>query len=187
MKSLSELGTAELYWMQPTLKRSFELRAEDDLFATLMFKTAFGSLATAKSTTGTWTFKRVGFFKPQVTVRAQGAENDLMVYHPKWSGAEGVLEFADGETYVWKLANFWATQYQIVNAGGDPLISYISKIDNPSDLLKDQARVDIAPEAQINDKLALLLQIGWYLIVLQQEDVIATATAVATKTMRQGR
>ena len=185
MKPLSELGGAELYWMQPTLKRNFELRAEDDLYATLMFETTFGSLATAKSAAGTWTFKRVGFFKPRVTVRVQGEENNLMVYYPERAGAEGVLEFTDGETYVWKLANFWATQYQIVNTENRPLISYTSKINNLTDLIKDQARVDIAPEAQDNDKLALLLQIGWYLIVLQQEDVMATATAVATKVMER--
>jgi hypothetical protein len=185
MKSLSEVGAAELYWMQPTMKRSFELRAEDDLFATLRFETAFGSLATARSTAEVWTFKRVGFFKPQVTARVQGAEDNLMVYRPQWAGAEGVLEFADGETYVWKLANFWATQYQIVDAEGNPLIGYTSKIDNLSDLIKDQARVDIAPQAQGQDKLALLLLMGWYLIILQQGDVVATATAVAAKAMAE--
>jgi hypothetical protein len=169
--------------MQPTLKRSFELRAGDNLFATLKFRTAIGSLATAESAVGTWTFKRVGFFKPQVTVRVKGYEQNLAVYRLKWGSAEGVLEFADGETYVWKLANFWATRYQIVDAEGNPLISYTSKIDNASDLLKDQARIEIAPETRDKDKLALLLLTGWYLIVLQQEDVLATATAVATKAM----
>jgi hypothetical protein len=185
MKPFSELSGAELYWMQPTLKRNFEMRAEDDLYATLMFETVFGSLATAKSSAGIWTFKRVGFFKPWVTVRVRGEESNLMVYYPERAGAEGVLEFSDGETYVWKLANFWATQYQIVSAEGNTLISYTSKISNPTDLIKDQARVDIAPEVQDNDKLALLLLIGWYLIVLQQEDVMATATAVATKVMER--
>jgi hypothetical protein len=33
--------------------------------------------------------------------------------------------------------------------------------------------------------LALLLLIGWYLIVLQQEDVLATATAVASKVVAE--
>jgi hypothetical protein len=167
------------------MKRSFELRAGDDLFATLKFETAVGSLATAESAAATWTFKRMGFFKPRVTVRVQGAEDNLAVYHLKWGSAEGVLEFADGETYVWKLANFWATQYQIVDAEGSPLISYTSKIDTASDLLKDQARIEIAPEARDKDKLALLLLIGWYLIVLQQEDVLATATAVASKVVAE--
>jgi hypothetical protein len=183
MKSLSELGAAELYWIQPTLKRNYELRADDDLFATLIFETAFGSLATAESAEGVWTFKRVGFFRPRVTVREQGAENDLMVYHPEWGSSEGVFEFVNGETYVWKLANFWATQYQIVNTDGDIVISYTSKIDVASDLVKDQARVEMGVEARDISKLALLVQIGWYLIILQQEDVMATATAVATKAM----
>jgi hypothetical protein len=181
MKPLSDAGERELYWMQPTMKRSFELRAGDDLFATLKFETAVGSLATAESASATWTFKRGGVFKPRVTVRVQGTEQNLAVYHLKWGSAEGVLEFADGETYVWQLANFWATRYQIVGAEGNPLISYTSKIDNASDLLKDQARIEMAPEARDKDKLALLLSIGWYLIVLQQEDVMATATAVASK------
>jgi hypothetical protein len=62
-----------------------------------MFETVFGSLATAKSSAGAWTFKRVGFFKPRVTVRIQGEENNLVVYYPERAGAEGVLEFSDGE------------------------------------------------------------------------------------------
>jgi hypothetical protein len=185
MKPLSDTGERELYWMQPTMKRSFELRAGDDLFATLKFETAFGSLAAAESAAGTWTFKRVGFFKPRVTVRVKGSEQNLAVYHLKWGSAEGVLEFADGETYVWKLANFWATRYQIVDAEGNPLISYTSKIGNASDLLKDQARIEIVPETRDKDTLALLLLIGWYLIVLQQEDVMATATAVASKVVAE--
>ncbi len=185
MKPLSEVEERELYWMQPTMKRSFELRAGDDLFATLKFETAFGSLATAESAAGTWTFKRVGFFKPRVTVRVQGAEDNLAGYRLEWGGAEGVLEFANGETFVWKLANFWATQYEIVDAEGIPLISYKSKVGKPSDLLKDQARVEMSPQARGMDKLALLLLIGWYLIILQQEDVMATATAVATKAMAE--
>jgi hypothetical protein len=182
MRPLSNVGERELYWIHPKLlERRFELRAEDDLFATLEFETALGSLATAKAAAGNWTFKRVGFFRPQVTVRVQSAEDNLAIYRPKWAGAEGVLEFADGETFVWKLANFWATRYEIADTEGNSLVSYKSKVDKPSDLLKDQAQVEMSPQAREMGKLALLLLIGWYLIILQQEDVRATATAVAAR------
>lgn len=84
MKTISELGVEQLYWIQPSLKRSYELRAGNDLFAALIFETALGSVATAGSATDIWTFKRVGFFKPRGIARLQGSEDDLLTrekYH----------------------------------------------------------------------------------------------------------
>jgi hypothetical protein len=180
MKSITKLGK-DLYWMQPTLRRSYELRAGKDIFATMVFKTELGSLATVKSLEKTWTFKRVGFFKPRITVREKDTETDLLVYSPQWGSADGVFEIVDGDTYVWKLANHWATQYQVVDLEGEPLISYTSKIDRVSDLIKDQAKVEIGKEMQNGSHLILLIAIGWYLIVLQQGDVMETAMAVVNR------
>jgi hypothetical protein len=181
MKSITKLGMEDLYWIQPTLKRSYELRAGEDIFATMEFQTELGSLATVKSLEKTWTFKRVGFFKPRITVREQATESDLLVYYPQWGSTEGVFEFVDGETYVWKLANYWATKYQVVDLAGVPLVSYTSKIDQLLDWIKDQAQVEIGAEHLNASQLVLLIAMGWYLIVLQQGDVTDTAMAVVNK------
>jgi hypothetical protein len=74
--------------MQPSAWReAYELRAGDDLVATLRFRSAFGSFATAETAEDCWTFKRVGFWKTHVTVRRCGADEDLAVFHNNtWNG-----------------------------------------------------------------------------------------------------
>ena len=70
MKSLIEIAERQLSWTQPNaFKRNYELRAGDDVAATLDFKSSFGSFATGRSGDGCWTFKRVGFWQTRATIR----------------------------------------------------------------------------------------------------------------------
>ncbi len=183
MRTLSSsVGTA-LYWIQPKgLGRYFELRAGDDVLATLRFETLCGSLARAESADGSWTFKRAGFFKPRVTVRKAGEEVNSAVYTPRWTGREGVLEFAGGRVFNWTQTDFWATRYQISDVAENPLVSFESGLDQSrlTDLFKTQARVAIDLRGRALPELPLLVLLGWYLIVLQKEDAAAVAaTTVA--------
>ena len=51
-----------LEWVQPrALKMYYELRSDNELIATLGFRSLLGSFATAESAEGCWTFKRTGF------------------------------------------------------------------------------------------------------------------------------
>jgi hypothetical protein len=80
MKRLAELMGRELKWTQPgAFKMNYELLAGDELAATLRFRSSFGSLATAESADGCWTFKRAGFFQTRVTIRVCGEEADIAV------------------------------------------------------------------------------------------------------------
>ncbi len=106
MQALSTVVGRQLHWIQPTaLERWFELRAEDDLVGSLRFETAFGTRATAQTADASWTFKRVGFLNPRVTVREAGAELDVAIYQPKFWG-DGWLAFPDGRVFHWKSTNF---------------------------------------------------------------------------------
>jgi hypothetical protein len=60
-----------LYWVQPgAFRRGFELhRADEQNIGSLRFEKAFGASARGDSPHGSWTFKRVGFLNPRVTVR----------------------------------------------------------------------------------------------------------------------
>lgn len=181
MKVLLSVIGKDLYWIQPKgLGRHFELRAEDEIVATLGFETLCGSLARAQSADESWTFKRIGFFNPRVTVRKAGEEANLAVYTPRWTGREGTLEFSNGRVYRWVQANFWATRYQISDEAGNPLISFRSGAGKSklSDLFKTQARVEIDLRGRALPELPLLVLLGWYLIVLQQEDAAAAAATV---------
>jgi len=78
MKALSP--GQSLRWLQRD-KRSFSLRGPNQtVFATLEFQTEDESLATAATAAGAWTLKRVGFFKPAVSVRPVGSETPVALF-----------------------------------------------------------------------------------------------------------
>jgi hypothetical protein len=169
-------------WVQPkTFERRYRLMVDDQEVAALDFQSAFGSLAAAATSTDRWTFKRVGFFNPRVTVRREGSEADLAVYRPRWTGSEGRLEFADGRVLLWKTANFWATEYVFTMPEGDPLLLFRQGLEDGklNDFFKAQARVVFQPESGLLTDLPLLVLLGWYLMILAQEDSGAAAASAA--------
>jgi hypothetical protein len=172
-----------LSWSQPkALQRTFELRDGNRLFGTLSFVKSFGSLAEASMAAGDWTLKRVGYFRPSVTVRRRGQEADLAVYEPRGWGAEGELQFAGGRIYAWKPANFWATKFNFVDTAGRPLVAFKPGAEESkwSDLFKFQALVEIEPSANRLEELPLLVSVGWYLMILHHEDASSAGAVVAT-------
>jgi hypothetical protein len=183
MKDFSELKGQQPEWRQPkTGGRVYELRLDDKLFAVLTFRSAFGSYATAEFSGGKYTFKRVGFFTPHVTIRREGEEADLAVYRPNWTGAQGMLDL-DGKTFSWRPANFWATRYAWY-AGKEVLLHYRQGVEDKhfSDLFKTQAQVELTEAAWDLQGLPLLVLLGWYLVVLYEQDsaaVAATSAAVS--------
>lgn len=172
----------DLHWVQPkAMERRFDLMGVTQRFATLEFPSAFGSLASAWTADGAWTYKRVGFFSPRVTVRVEGSENDLAIYRPRWTGMQGTLEFAGGQGYVWNTVNFWGTRFQFADANGQPVIAFQTGVGEGkfSDFFKTQAQVEIDPGALGNPDLPVLATIGFYLIILHHDDSAAAASAAA--------
>ena len=182
MEPLADHLAEELYWTQPkTMHRRYELQANDIVVGTLEFETAFGSLATARANGEAWSLKRMGFFRPHVTVRVAGTDDDLAVYRPKWTGTEGELAFRDGGVFSWTVANFWATRYEVKDSSGVTLIEYKSggRDGGLKDFFRSQAHVTITTVGQRYPQVALLALIGWYLILLQQSDASAAAVAAS--------
>lgn len=181
IESLSKVAEMPLYWVQPkTFDRWFELRAGDELAATLGWKTSCGTLAAAESGDGRWTFKRVGFLNPRVTVREAGSQIDLAIFWPRWLG-DGTLEFANGRIFRWQSTNFWGTNWMFAASDGTPLVTFKegSREAKLSDLFKTQAFVEIQPQARDLPELSLLVMIGWYLMILRRDDAAAGAAAAA--------
>ena len=84
MLRIGELIGRDLHWNQPSgFKMEYELRDGETLAATLRFRSSFGSLATAESADGRWTFKRVGFWHPVITVRASNEEATLATFRTR--------------------------------------------------------------------------------------------------------
>jgi len=181
MDRISALGEQGLAWLQPkTLEHYFELQAGPAQLATLAFHSAWGTLATAETADGTWTFKRVGFLNPRVTVRAAGSPDNLAVYQPKFWG-DGTLTFADGATFRWQPTNFWATEWAFTGTGDTPLVRFKSGAEKSklSDILKTQALMELEPDESIRPYVPLLVALGMYLIILHQQDAAGVVAATA--------
>jgi len=99
MQSIRKIAPGMLHWVQlHAIKHEFELRSGDELCGTLYWEKAFGSLASVTSEDGEWTFKRVGFLNPRVTVRQPGSDLDIAIFKPGWTGS-GSLEFPSGRRF----------------------------------------------------------------------------------------
>lgn len=168
----------KLVWSQPSAKkRFFELRAGNDPIATLSWEKMFGTLATAQTAERTWTFKRVGFFNPRVTVRSPGSDADLAVFKPSW-GYGGTLE-APGQAYQWKKLDFWGSKWGFAWPEGTVLLRF-SYAGGPGTLFKLEGMIEITPGCvSTNADMPLLAALGWYIMVLMHDDNAAAAGAVA--------
>ncbi len=179
MESILGLKDEPLHWVQPKRDKQFELRTADALYGTLHFESIWGTRARAETADGSWTFKRVGFLNPRITVRQVGSDQDLAVYVPKFWG-DGYVELVE-RNYHWKALGFWAAQWGF--AGPDEKFLFLMNHGKDefklSDLLKIQAHVEIAPEARGMADLPLLMLLGWYLLILHQEDATGAAAAAS--------
>lgn len=184
MDHISAFAGQVLEWLQPkTLEHYFELQAGPAQLATLTFHSAWGTLATAETTDGTWTFKRVGFLNPRVTVRVAGSPDNLAIYQPKFWG-DGTVTFADGTAFRWQPTNFWATEWAFTVADDAPLVRFKSGAEKTrlSDIFKTQALVELEPDESIQPFVPLLVALGMYLIILHQQDAAGAVAATAAVT-----
>jgi len=178
MEPLVNAMELELFWEQPrATRRNFVLRSGKRKFGQLDFRSDFNSLADAISADEAWTFKRAGFISPHVSVRRAGSKIDLATCHPNWTGTESKIQLSNREAYLWKVANFWATSFSLSNGDGIELVTYRSGSEEKkiSNLFKNQARAHIALEAWQVAELPLIVMLGWYLVLMQQDDSAAVA------------
>lgn len=180
MRSLGDGNDRSAEWVQPrAFEQFYELTSGGERLASLTFRSSFGTMATAETATGSWTFKRVGFLNPRVTVRQAGTEIDLAVYHPRFWGG-GALAFADGRSYAWSSTGFWGTRWEFREAAGGPALVFERGVreERFSDLLRTQFTVTMASTPVAPEILSILVTVGMYLLVLHQRDsaaVVATA------------
>ncbi|MCG3123555.1 MAG: hypothetical protein GIKADHBN_01975 [Phycisphaerales bacterium] len=173
---LAQRSSGDMEWVQKSgFQWSFELRQADSVFATLEWRSSFGTLATARTESGSWTFKRVGFWSPRVTVRREGAADDMAVFTPRgWTGASGVLNFPDGTSIILEREGFWSSTWQFrvaPAAGSEQPGPPIVRIGDMAGLFRWRASITVVePDHPQAPLLACLL---WYLVVLASQDAMA--------------
>jgi hypothetical protein len=138
----------------------------------MRFRSAFGSLATVESEEGSWSFKRVGFWRTAVTVRAAGSEQDLGRFLNNTWSAGGTLELPDGRRYRAN-THFWGSSYEFQDETGIALVSY----RRISGLLHLSAFMEISENGARLPELPWLVSLGWYLAVKMHDDAAMAAAA----------
>lgn len=149
-------------------RRSFKLENSSGTVATLRLRRALSSLGEAKARDGEWTFKRVGFLRPRVTVREAGSDTDIGVFHASLGG-DGKLEMADGSSFTRSSRGFWHARRVWRDARGNEVM-----IVEPKSVLTSTATVTLG-EAAKGAPVALLACLGYYLTVLAAEEDAGTS------------
>jgi hypothetical protein len=168
-RSLREFSGVSPTWVQfQAAKRQYELRVGDAVAATLRWENAWGSLATGETAEGQWTLKRAGFLRPRVTVRVAGSDPDVAVLLLGWGGS-GDVRLADGRQFLWAPTSFWHSEWAFTTSGGEPLLVFKPKFA----LMRSETEIEIKAQALSLPELSLLAILGWYLMVLINEEVAA--------------
>ena len=165
MKHTADAVRSPLRWVQPRLSdRRFELRNCEGLVATLSFRNASGTFASARSADGRWTFKRVGLWQTRATVRAEGATADLAGFDYHTWGCGGTIRLADGRA-IRVTANLRQQPVEFQFTEGHPLFRY-----RTDGFPLRQSDVDVLPPLECMPEMPWLLLFGWYLVVMMYQD-----------------
>jgi hypothetical protein len=174
MLQIARLADHPLQWTQPSMMRQqYELRTGDALVATLKFRSAWGTFATAESGDGCWTFKRIGFWQNKASIRVCGSEADLAIFQNNTWSSGGSLAFADGPRFN-ATTNFWMTNYEFRAETDEPLVRF-----RHGGVFRDSARVEVLPPARTLPELPLLVLFGWYLVLMLSSDAGGAAAVIA--------
>lgn len=177
MKSILDTTTTALEWKEPIAgDLHFELWADGDLLATMVFATPSLDGATVRTTEGDWTLRRSGFLKHAILLREEGSDVDLALFHRGLLGG-GHLRFTNDVTFHWRHEGLASAVWSFVSDGGEVLVSL--KLEPREELgpgsRKVQAEVQVTPEGHFLPRLPLLAAMGWYLMLLHRQEVVAEA------------
>jgi hypothetical protein len=175
MNRIATLIGREPKWSQPhAFKMEYELRAGDEVVATLRFDSAFKARATGESADGRWRFDRLGMFCHRVVVTEHDSGAEILSFTPRKWGSGGVLEFPDGRTFH-SAGSVWGTRYTFTGPSQEPLFELRN-----CGVLHHAATLHIARDAARVPELPLLVILGWYLDVMAQSDAAGVTMIAAT-------
>jgi hypothetical protein len=174
MQNIIGASEQEMRWSQPSaMRREYELRSSGEVLATLKFRSSCGTLATAESADGCWTFKRTGFWQNRASIRACGSNTDLAMFQNNtWDGG-GSLAFSNGRQ-IKATTNVWMTHFEFRTLTDEPLVTF-----DYGGVFHRSAEVRVSSLAGDAADTSLLVLFGWYLVIMLDSDhgagaVIAT-------------
>jgi hypothetical protein len=174
MKTIQSVVDHELTLAQKTVfKSEYELRWGGELVATLRFPKMLSTMGLAESGDGSWTFERVGFWKPQTLAKPKGSEDVLGRFtESAWKGG-GVLQLTGGKRYLLR-RSIWKGTAEFQTEAGESLLQFQNRgAFRVSTTLRIQRRALQVPE------LPWIVLLGFYLGVMARQDA-ATHAAIGS-------
>jgi hypothetical protein len=169
MKAITHAEAGSLKWAQVNAKQH-ELRSQDDVVATLEFRSLFGTLGTAKSAEGCFTFKRTGFWQSRAGIRACESDEELALFTNNTWASGGTLEFPDGRKYK-ATTNFWMTRLEFRSEADQSLVAF-----HYGGVFRKKADVEITDAARRDPHTHLLVTFGWYLAIMLSREAAVVAS-----------
>ncbi len=162
MESVIKPSTVILIMKPKRIQSYYELSLGDEVFGSISFTKMFGTLAEVKLFDEEWSLKRMGFWKPYVTLRHKGEVQDYMriSFSGKW---QGLLSFVtqSGELYELTQTGIWNPKWVWLKKGR-PLIEFDMKFG-----MKKYAEANIR---EMDELTHPLLMIGSYGLIMQGWD-----------------
>lgn len=163
---MSTTGPSSRIWKQEdSWGKHFTLTTLGGSIASLQLASGFGTRAEAVHGNHHWSFKRTGFWRPKVTVRIAGREEDIALFTPQWMYA-GHLVVQQQRHYAWKHIHLFSFGYQWETFDGTPLVSF----PNETFTFSLTSRVEMTDAGSRSPDLPLLETLGWYLMILMARD-----------------
>lgn len=168
----SYLGQELVWTPSRTAKRTYELRAGDQVLATLARPSVWRESRVGTAADGTWTLARVGVFRTRIVVADAGSGAEIArLARSGWTG-NLTLTLPDMRRYQWRNGNMWGSKWAWLDDAGHPLMRF-----KQFGILKTQCAVVIELPAATDPHLTLLAILGWYLMMLTQADAAGAAAA----------
>lgn len=160
LKALLDTPEREWVWTRPKLlSRVWELRAGDEVVATLESRSWLGVHMTGETAAGRWDLRHEGLLRGRAVLRREGEEAERLVFRPGWFGA-GEIRRAGGEPLLWKRGDVWGRRWRLLDRDGHAQLEFTRR---PA-FLKSSTAVEASDAGRALGDLAELVLLGFFLV-----------------------
>lgn len=147
-------------WTRPKLlSRVWELRAGDEVVATLESRSWLGVRMTGETAAGGWELRHEGLLRGRAVLRRAGETAERLVFRPGWFG-KGEIVRERGGPLLWRRGDFWGRRWRMLDRDGHVQLEFTRR---PA-FLKSSTAVAASDAGRKLEDLAELVLLGFFLV-----------------------
>jgi len=171
VKPFMESFGTEWVWSRPRVfRRLYELRAGEEVLATVESRAYFNSAAIATTSAGRRLLRHTGLLRGRVLLSGEDSDAPRITFEPGWFGG-GIARCASGLELRWQRADWWGRSWRFEDTNCLPVLSFVRR---PS-WFRAAVAVEPSESARALPELADLTLLGFYLLLLMQRQAHAAA------------